>query len=96
MDAQRGVVLLTSTAAVSKTYADNKKAQYFEAYEHALELGIAREATGTDLPTSLANENGALSTLDYGYRTAGASATWAAKKQLMTRTRHTCCDGRKD
>ena len=74
-DAQREVYLLTSTAAVSKADAYNKKAHYFEAHAHELESAIAREATGTDLPTALKDANGVLPTLEYEYRTAGAAAT---------------------
>ena len=44
-DAQWEVDLLTSTAAVPNNDVDNKKADYFEAHAHALELAIAREAT---------------------------------------------------
>ena len=79
-DARREVYLLTSAAAVSKADAYNKKAHYFEAHAHALESAIAREATGTDLPTALKDANGVLPTLEYEYRTAGAAATREAKE----------------
>ena len=64
-DAQREVDLLTSTAAVSKDDTDNKKAYYFEAHAHLLKLAISREATGTDLPTTLNDANDVLPTLEY-------------------------------
>uniref|UniRef100_M4BU54 Uncharacterized protein n=1 Tax=Hyaloperonospora arabidopsidis (strain Emoy2) TaxID=559515 RepID=M4BU54_HYAAE len=83
-DTQREVDLLTSTAAVSKTDSDNKKAHYFEAPAHALELAIAREATRTALPTALNDAIDVLPTLEYEYHTAGAAATRAAKEAAST------------
>lgn len=77
VDAQRTVDLLALTAAEMKTNADNRKACYFEAHAHALELAIDRETAGLDLDTALVDANEDLPTLEYKYRTAGAAANRA-------------------
>ncbi|CAI5703592.1 unnamed protein product [Peronospora effusa] len=73
-DAQRTVELLILTAAKKKFDDEDKKACYFEAHAHALELAIDREDTGLDLNAALDYANGDLPNLEYEYRSAGEEA----------------------
>ncbi|CAH0489899.1 unnamed protein product [Peronospora farinosa] len=80
-DAQRTVELLTPTAAKKTINADDKKACYFEAHAHALELAIDREDTGLTLNAALDDANGDLPNLEYKYRSAGKEADRAETAQ---------------
>ena len=48
-DKQRTLELLNLTVTEKKIDANKKKACYFQAHAHALELAIDREDTGPDL-----------------------------------------------
>ncbi|CAI5713871.1 unnamed protein product [Peronospora effusa] len=92
-NAQRTAELLISTDAKTKVNADDKKACYFEAHAHALELAIDREDTGDDLNAAIDDANEDLPTLEYEYRSAGeeadrpetAAATATNELQKLTR-----------